>query len=238
MLTFCRHALNFVQNQKMYALKFWHLGAPFCRFRSFLPKELCHDVFGALESLWKLIHLTCTAPQKSSSDLCFKWQIDKWAWRKIYENIWKWNVNVLLWNRISWMLFMKFMFMDSLFHTNRVHGADMKSMPSIPPRRLRSKFGRVEGCYMLHRLGMQKSRTFFWTQKHSKKRARNKKTCKVTTVTRTKTLFRKTWRTASFFSWCEACPAPMASLFCRKSSSDLDGREQIVTHVTPWYQCA
>ena len=76
------------------------------------------------------------------------------------------------------------------------------------------------------------------TQKHSKKRARNKTTCKVTTVTRTKTLFRKTWRTASFFSWCEACPAPMASLFCRKSSSDLDGREQTVTHVTPWYQDA
>lgn len=49
---------NIVQNQKMYALKFWHLGAPFCRFRSFLPKELCHHVFGALESLWKLIHLT------------------------------------------------------------------------------------------------------------------------------------------------------------------------------------
>ena len=44
-----------------------------------------------------------------------------------------------------------------LFHTNRVHGADMKSMPSIPPRRLRSKFGRVEGCYMLHRLGMLQS---------------------------------------------------------------------------------
>ena len=70
---------NILQNQKMYALKFGHLGAPFCRFRSFLPKELCHHVFGALESLWKLIHLTCTAPQKSSSDLCFKWQIDKWA---------------------------------------------------------------------------------------------------------------------------------------------------------------
>lgn len=79
----------------------------------------------------------------------------------IEENIWKWNVNVLLWNRISWMLFVLFMFMDSLFHTNRVHGADMKSMPSIPPRRLRSKFGRVEGCYMLHRLGMLTVGHFF-----------------------------------------------------------------------------
>lgn len=74
------------------------------------------------------------------------------------------------------MLFVLFMFMDSLFHTNRVHGADMKSMPSIPPRRLRSKFGRVEGCYMLHRLGMLTVGHFFGHKNIASEKARNKKT--------------------------------------------------------------
>lgn len=80
---------NILQNQKMYALKFGHLGAPFCRFRSFLPKELCHDVFGALESLWKLIHLTLS-PCGNRPVICvFNGKLineHRGKYMKIYEN--------------------------------------------------------------------------------------------------------------------------------------------------------